>query len=135
MELTQKEQPMTEGNFERCGKLHTLDWLFFLGYVAFLKLRLVLKLSIVSWNGGGVDGRRSRLIWVCSHVVHTKALFCQLRRISLLSSNPFTSDHLERKSSRKLSTQSGFGGKFVEIISQILECEFFTKGRKIRNGL
>ena len=35
---------MTEGNFGRCGKLHTLDWLFFLGYVLFLNLLLVLKL-------------------------------------------------------------------------------------------
>ena len=37
---------MTEGNYGGCGKLHTLDWLLFLGYVLFLKLRLVLKLSI-----------------------------------------------------------------------------------------
>ncbi len=37
---------MTRGNFGRCGKLHTLDWLFFSGFVRFLKLRLVLKLSI-----------------------------------------------------------------------------------------
>ncbi len=27
--VTQKEEPMTEGNFGVCGKLHTLDWLFF----------------------------------------------------------------------------------------------------------
>ena len=50
-EQTQKEEPMTERNFARCGKLHTLNWLFFLGYVPFLKLRLVLKLShIQQWN-------------------------------------------------------------------------------------
>ncbi len=36
---------MTEGNFGRCGKLHTLDWLFFLGYVPFPELRFMLKLS------------------------------------------------------------------------------------------
>ena len=38
---------MTEGNFGGCGKLHTLDWLLFLGSILFLKLRLVLKLSDV----------------------------------------------------------------------------------------
>ncbi len=37
---------MTEGNFGGCGKLDTLDWLFFLGSIPFFKLRLVLKLSI-----------------------------------------------------------------------------------------
>ncbi len=39
---------MTEGNFGRCGKLHVWDWQFFLGYVPFLELRLVLKLSFHS---------------------------------------------------------------------------------------
>ena len=39
---------MTEGNFWGCGKLHALDWLFFLGYVPFLELRLVLKLSNIT---------------------------------------------------------------------------------------
>ncbi len=29
---------MTEGNFGGCGKLHALDWMFFLGYVPFLEL-------------------------------------------------------------------------------------------------
>ena len=41
---------MTESNFGRCGKLHTLDWLLFLSYVPFLNLRLVLKLSNESQN-------------------------------------------------------------------------------------
>ncbi len=36
---------MNEGNFWGCAKFHALDWLFFLGYVPFLKLHLVLKLS------------------------------------------------------------------------------------------
>ncbi len=36
---------MTEGNFGGCGKLDTLDWLFFLGYGPLLNLHLVLKLS------------------------------------------------------------------------------------------
>ena len=36
---------MTEGNFWGCGKMHALDWLFFLGYVPFLELRFMLKLS------------------------------------------------------------------------------------------
>ena len=43
--VTQKEQPMTEGNFWGCGKMHALDWLFLLGYVPFLELRFMLKLS------------------------------------------------------------------------------------------
>ncbi len=38
---------MIGGNFGVCGKLHALDWLFFLGYIPFLELRLVLKLSNV----------------------------------------------------------------------------------------
>ena len=42
---THKEQPITEGNFGGCGKLHTSDWLFVLGDVPFPELRLVLKLS------------------------------------------------------------------------------------------
>ncbi len=43
---------MNEGTFGgRGGKLHTLDWLIFLGYVLLLKLRLVLKLS--NDNGKG----------------------------------------------------------------------------------
>ena len=27
--MTQKEKPMTKGNFEGCSKLFRLDWLFF----------------------------------------------------------------------------------------------------------
>ncbi len=55
---------MTEGNLWGCGKLHALDWLFFLGYVPFLKLRLVLKLSIVSVTGQTHLEFSSRAIYV-----------------------------------------------------------------------
>ena len=31
VDTPRREEPVTEGNFGRCGKLHTLDWLFFSG--------------------------------------------------------------------------------------------------------
>ncbi len=43
---------MTKGDFWGCGKLRALDWLFFLGYVLFLELRLVLCLISEFLNCG-----------------------------------------------------------------------------------
>ena len=39
---------MTKGNFGRCGKLHALDWLLFLGCVLFLKLRLASNVKTLN---------------------------------------------------------------------------------------
>ena len=59
---------MTEGNFCGCCKLYASDWLFFLGYVPHLKLRLVLKLSCVPWVGSdqseGLNEHKNQLKFV-----------------------------------------------------------------------
>ncbi len=80
--ITQKEQPMTEGNFGGCGKLDILDWLFFLGYVPFLKLRLVLKLSNMIQIHAGIVRKAPQMAVVFETEVgqHVLTLLVLLKR-------------------------------------------------------